>query len=774
MTWSLEIEDAIFTAHHHKHLPYLRLAQVGYKRAILQHDSKKILRQFVRIALPAMRETRSERTARDEGIIRLVLYAIRNVAMIVQPADLPSDGDEVEISRSCTIDAFHQQDVFQMLLAIASGMGDEFAMQDVVVLEVLFHLLKGIDPTKLFMREEQLLETNTTELKELLRKEKAMHAGYKRYAPTRHNRFGTMLWLTRDEERISTISGQAAISGPDKGIKYLDKAKKWNKPRTGGRKRTEEHASSEFDMDVPLSATARRHLRTFIEDFLDSSFNPLFTHLRRSIEREQERVLESHKMQYFYLIGWFLKAEAGRREFAKRKAELLGKHKVGTVPAVENDGFSIIAGVMNQETFVLLHRFMQSAIDNKTWHDLNAGMKCFTQILLTVQHMEVSSVEDDQEIAENIQNRIFYEETTHQRVIDLLRNYKDQGRGYLDAVTELSHVFIRMLENYSKQNEDMQIRSRRRVRKKKTAEKAKDGTSEPADTGADDTRQMEIVSRERKFDFARFSARFMTQACVNTFIEFTKLYRDLNIEQLKRAHRFFYRVAFKVELTTLLFRVDIINLFNQMIRGENCLDHDLPCFKDWEELTRQIFKRLIKRLPDHPELMVEMLFSKIPATLFYLEHGYDKEISKSAPRPPADLQVSPAIAESDRIGVVTEAMVSATQSELIKWVKDELTRAAAERQAWADAEAARRAAARESLAQAMGGHLSDESPTEHLVEENTEAQAPAISMYLSLLLSTPTNMISSTPSDQRRTNSYVQEQQTQTPYETFRFRTTRP
>jgi replication fork protection complex subunit Tof1/Swi1 len=164
-----------------------------------------------------------------------------------------------------------------------------------------------------------------------------------------------------------------------------------------------------------------------------------------------------------------------------------------------------------------------------------------------------------------------------------------------------------------------------------------------------------------------------------------------------------------------------------MIRGENCLDHDLSCFRDWEELTRQIFKRLIKRLPEHPELMVEMLFSKIPATMFYLEHGYEKEVTKSAPRPPAELTVSPLIAEGDRIGVVTEAMVSAAQFDMIKWVKDELTRASEERRAWADAEAARKAAARESLASAIEGQVSEEQLMEKETEDGEESRAPPIS-----------------------------------------------
>jgi replication fork protection complex subunit Tof1/Swi1 len=231
LTWAIEIDEDRFAVHHHQHLPYVRLAQVGYKRAILKHDSNKILRQIVRIGLPSMAEPRKERSARDEAIINLMLYAFRNVAQISQPLDLPADGDEVEISRSTTVEAFHYQDVFQLLLTVASSMGDEFEIQDTVILEVLFHVLKGIDPTQLFMKDEQLAETNTNELRELMRKEKAMKAGYARNAPTRHNRFGTMVWLKRDDERVSTISGQTGIRGGIKGLEHMDKTKKWTKPK---------------------------------------------------------------------------------------------------------------------------------------------------------------------------------------------------------------------------------------------------------------------------------------------------------------------------------------------------------------------------------------------------------------------------------------------------------------------------------------------------------------------------------------------------------------
>jgi replication fork protection complex subunit Tof1/Swi1 len=134
---------------------------------------------------------------------------------------------------------------------------------------------------------------------------------------------------------------------------------------------------------VPLTVSARRHLRRFVEEFLDTSFNPLFSHLRKSIERDVERLVEVHRMQFFYLISWFLEAECARREQAKQSRKDKGKQNEGTEIPVEDESFAIIAGVMNQETFVLMNRNMQRTLDTKpvNWNDLNAVMKCFTQIV---------------------------------------------------------------------------------------------------------------------------------------------------------------------------------------------------------------------------------------------------------------------------------------------------------------------------------------------------------------------------------------------------------
>lgn len=676
LTWPIESSGEM-TVNHHRHTPYLQQAQVLYKRWILDNDTANILRTVVRIGLPSMTISGPERGSRDQGIIKLMLYFLRNVSVISQSPSRPSEGDENEVSRSATIEAFQYQDVFALILTICSNMGEEFSFQDVIIVEILFHLVKGVDVEKLFITESQRKDKGSDELRDLLKKESGMNREYSRTAPTRHGRFGTMIWVKRDDEKVSTVSGQDVLSGGRTTLLKMDKTKKWNKPQ----QRSKDAELSRYDFDVPnaLTSAANKHLRIFIEEFLDSGFNPLFTHVRKAIERESERVLDMHYRQFFFLVSWFLQAERVRRSCQKEAQKRKNPEQV-----FEADSFALVASVLNQETFITFTRYMQNSYDNKEWQDLNASMRCFTQILLTVHEMAQSTLEEDQEIAENIQNRIFYEETTHERVISILASYKDQGFGYLDACTELFHVFLRMLERYSKENVDLQVRSRRRAgRRKKTSEAPNKSNDSENDDGseAEDIAEAARVSKERKFDFTRFAAKFTTQKCVDTFVAFTVYYRELSDEQLKRAHRFFYRVAFKQELSVLLFRVDIIALFYKLIKGPEGLDSSKPIYREWDELVRQVLKRMVKKLDQRPQLIIEMLFSKINATVYFLEHGHEKQTSKSQPRVPAEFEISPRGGTSldSKIKIVVAVLHLEEKLDLVLSMVDILESAVSER-----------------------------------------------------------------------------------------------
>lgn len=119
-------------------------------------------------------------------------------------------------------------------------------------------------------------------------------------------------------------------------------------------------------------------MRKFVEDFIDSSFNPLFNHVRKALDSEASRVLDCHHKQFFYLASWFLQAHTARLN--AQKAAKANKDPA-TDTSEDNDSFSLVAAVLNQETFITLNRFMQRSQDEKSWSDLTSGMKCLTQIV---------------------------------------------------------------------------------------------------------------------------------------------------------------------------------------------------------------------------------------------------------------------------------------------------------------------------------------------------------------------------------------------------------
>ncbi|KAK7749760.1 Topoisomerase 1-associated factor 1 [Cytospora paraplurivora] len=685
LTWPIEKNRETMTINHHRHVPVLELAQLKYKRDLINFDGAQLLHTAVRIALPSMAMPIGDRTQRDTGIIKLVLYFLRNMAIIAPPPGLKFDGDESQISRSATIDAFAYQDIFLTLLTLASNMGEDFKTEDVIVMEIIFHLIKRVDVKKLFLNEQELRKVKTDELAAAMKKEASMLRSYNRKAPTRHSRFGTMLWVQKSDGKVSSLSGQGALADVASRERTMDESKTFRPPRRAAKQDME---PKDLGPPVVLNSRANNQLREFVEEFLDSAFNPLFQQVRKTLEREGVEVMQHHAQQFFYTVAWFLEAERARQQSRKGQKSTSDD---------QVSSFQLVAGVLNQEMFVALRRYLHKSFTDHDWRELNAVMRCFTQILLTVQEMFISDNEEDQEIAENALNRLFYEEATHDAVVNIIRSYKDQGFDYLDACTEFVHTYLRVLEAYSKENVDLQVRSKRRARKKKKADKAaatRDGEAygrdEEDNESADDQVAAEKTSQERKFDFKKFSNKFVPQGVVDTFIKFTKYYRDLDDSQLKRAHRYFYRLAFKQDMSVMLFRVDIIHLFYNMIKGHEPLDKNLGTYKDWEELVKQVLRRCVKKIEERPALIIEMLFSKINSTAYYLEYGYDRQIiSTSTPKPAAELEFRREdLTLAEQIATAVGLLLDKNEAEHINWVKDELTACETKRAAWEAAEKA--------------------------------------------------------------------------------------
>jgi replication fork protection complex subunit Tof1/Swi1 len=222
----------------------IKFAQIGYKNAVLHHSEFNILRPIVRIALPSMAIPRRDRPERDDHIIILVISLFRNLAEIsarnTQAAGM--DSDKNEHSRSETILAFESSDILPLLSALAAGALDEYEKVDCLVLEILYHLVKGVRVEEVLASTAELrsvcrvlvqadLKKPFSDLSHMLRKEDVAKRQNKRNGSTRHNRFGTMISVVKNNDLRLTVAGQSALQKDQSHtLDKVDAIKKYHKP----------------------------------------------------------------------------------------------------------------------------------------------------------------------------------------------------------------------------------------------------------------------------------------------------------------------------------------------------------------------------------------------------------------------------------------------------------------------------------------------------------------------------------------------------------------
>ena len=147
LTWRVEASP-----HESDHVQYqceaaLKSTQISYKNAVLHHPEYDILRPIIRIALPSMAIPKHDRPERDEHIIVLTMSMLRNLVEIgarnFEATGI--DREKNEHSRSETVSSLEKSDVFNLIVALAAGTTDEYEKIDCLLLEIIYHLLKGVN-----------------------------------------------------------------------------------------------------------------------------------------------------------------------------------------------------------------------------------------------------------------------------------------------------------------------------------------------------------------------------------------------------------------------------------------------------------------------------------------------------------------------------------------------------------------------------------------------------------------------------------------------------
>jgi hypothetical protein len=167
--------------------------------------------------------------------------------------------------------------------------------------------------------------------------------------------------------------------------------------------------------------------------------------LLKDIERENKKILEPDHHKFYYVVGWLLqfrsqlhsKWTAEVQQQKDQQADTLtlpnrhtsdesnGQNGVPESPA----SYDLVGSAMDIRFFLLCIRRMRQTIDEKGWLDVQACAECFKQMLLTINEMAESGNSEFVDIADYIQSNIYYEQSTLDLFVDMIRGYRYQSKG---------------------------------------------------------------------------------------------------------------------------------------------------------------------------------------------------------------------------------------------------------------------------------------------------------------------------------------------------------
>ncbi|RUP49856.1 timeless protein-domain-containing protein [Jimgerdemannia flammicorona] len=473
MTWPVEDKDLRDEENSVHAATMVRLLR-DYKDAFL---APGVLKAVLSVIANPLAVSQRDRTERDNTIIRLVLTLFRNLVAIKDPKaseNLSGENNIRATMQERLLLCYQQADILEFLSIIASNSNlSEFAEWNIIVQEIYYYLFLNVDPGDLFVDVEM---ASGNRLSEMLIQEESKKKLKSRNASSRHHRFGgTLVLKTNNGQNYNVHKHEAAFADVQN---LLDSAKK--KDVRGQRRKDQ----SVFDNPARYAEPeAIQYLKATAQSFLEDCFNPFFSSLRKDFEAERPKIREADYPKFFYLVQFFLGYQRLALERVREE-----RAKQFNVPGTEDEdtdacAFDLVAGAMDARGFLLCVKRMCICKDEKNWSELHVAVDCFKQMLLTLEGMAQSPHEDYREVSESLQNNIFYEESTLDLVVQLIRDYKNQSMGFLKSAIELAHVLLKMLERYAKSKRFMFVRKKKAAPKKKKAPGQTDGSAATSDLG---------------------------------------------------------------------------------------------------------------------------------------------------------------------------------------------------------------------------------------------------------------------------------------------------
>lgn len=613
-----------------------------YRKYKLDLLTSGVFETILTMIIKALRKPHRERSTVDHTSIRLVLYLLRNLTAIPD-LNMPEFGTEDQIRMShmqeMLLIRFYESDIMEFLLTIASNSERQGGTSEwnVLVLETIYNLLKYVDPKDVFLykhtedSKQGELQDIAAKLSNLLTNENSNKRLKTGYAPSRHNRFGGTYVLDWDgKKRVS----HKQVAGFADSAFIVEGDKKTN--RVGKRRKLEDTL---IPKKVYQNRKALKYLKTISQSFIISCFNAFFDCILKDMQREDDKIVEKDYPRYYYTMKWFLEYHGYEHKAAvRRKANEfnLPNEDVPAKDSNENNDFdySLVASALNLRTVLFCLRHMRIKTDDKAWFEVQMAVDCFRQMLVTVGAMAKSDFEEHREVAEHIQQNLYYEQTSFDLFLDILKRYKNQSYGYLKAVIMLTHVLLKSLDHYQKGKKIMFIRKKKSQKKKKPAKKGEEqveeGVAVITTIDSEDESEPEVdKSKEQEykdiqFKFSTFEQKYVSWDVINAYTSLLELYHHLQPEYLICISNMFHRLMVKRRAEYLFWKLPVMELFNRILQDSRKFSQS-AAFGELEQFIRYSTRQFFKAAAEYPLLYVEALNANIKSNRTWWEMPNEEE-----------------------------------------------------------------------------------------------------------------------------------------------------
>ncbi|GAA5828412.1 hypothetical protein JCM11251_006233 [Rhodosporidiobolus azoricus] len=688
MTWPInvaeELRDAQLLGELKPSMDYTTLisAQRSYKAAII-HRKEGVLKHMMVILANSLSKSRRDRTQKDENVISLVLHCFRNLAFLEDRVNFSESASAIEESslQSDLITQFSTHGILDLLLAMAAQAdSSDYAPWNMVVLDILHLMFRCVKPGELMVPIGKIESNRLKDLLDLEANQQQHQHGILK--GSRHSRFGTTIAVQSGTGKSYILHKQSTLAeGPEK---TLDKVKRQKAKKV----------RQEDDL-APASAgqlrpEAVKELGGMARKFVESAFNAFFSSILRDIRMERLKVRESDTVRFLFLSRFFL-------EFfllLYRDDEARG---IAHDDEEKGHDFGMVAEMTETGAIGFVTMRMRAALEEKPplWTDLHAGVECFTQILLIIEALQATNTPEHVDVAEILQNKLYYEADTLDMVLTLISRYNGQSYRYLDAVMNLSYTLLRMLEKYSKSKAYMFVRKKkagRAARKKKRQQATDEDAGDGLGMGDEDEEELEVEQgtvsfKEHAFQFEKFEQRFADESVLSTCMIYLEAYKTFRSpEQMKRIVALMHRQAVKAKSEGLFYKPTVLELFKRILDDPSIASAREGPNVDLRKLIEYVLRKYFKAVQEHPFLLLECFFPKTRSQLGKMRLGEldpyaesDDDTLGYKARKIGEVEVQPGFSLTQQIGIAIACLVDGDNTALVELVKSQLILASAAR-----------------------------------------------------------------------------------------------